>query len=210
MSTFPLRQPVTEDDSSLASRAADGDRRAFRTLYDRHLARVRAQVGRLLGPSGRGADGRPSADVDDVVQDVFVQLYRAVGTYRGDSAFTTWLYRLTWNVTVSHLRRRKTFVDLDALLPLQLSHDEWKRLEARDLMGVLYAALDEVSADARSAFVMFYVEGMTLQEIADLTGAPLNTIAARVRRSRERVASVLSAAAQPANPQAQIQSGGRS
>ena len=203
----PLRLPVS-DDATLVALAAAGDRAAFRALYDRHLPRVRGLAARLLGPGARGSGGEASADLDDVVQDVFIQLHRSLASFRGDSAFSTWLHRLTWNVAVSHLRSRRPCVDLTSLLPMQLSRDEWKRLEARDLVALLYAALDDLADDSREAFLLFYVEGMTLQEIADLTSAPLPTVAARVRRSRERVTVILGAAAGPRGS-ANLSDGGR-
>lgn len=159
---------------------------AFRALYDRNVSRVRGQVGRLVGPG---------AEVDDVVQEVFVQMHRSLGSFRGESNFSTWLYRLTWNVAVSHLRKRRPVVDLESIRQLQLSTEDWKRLEARDQVKVLYAALEQVSDAGRDAFLLYHVEGLTLQEIADLDGSSINTIAARVRRTRERVAAVLTRAA---------------
>lgn len=193
-STIRLTPSVTTsqptDPEQLVALACEGDRRAFRALYDSHVRRVRSQVGRMLGPG---------PEVDDVVQEVFVQLHRALPTFRGDAKFSTWLYRLTWNVTASHLRRRRPVVDLESLRQLQLATEDWKRLEARDLCATLYAALDQVSEGGREAFLLYHVEGMTLQEIADLDGSSINTIAARVRRTREKLADVLARAAQVPN-----------
>ncbi|MFT4704956.1 MAG: RNA polymerase sigma-70 factor (ECF subfamily) [Bradymonadia bacterium] len=183
-------------DAALVASAVSGDRRAFRTLYDRHVRRVRGQVGRLIGLG---------PEVDDVTQDVFVQMHRSLAAFRGESAFSTWLYRLTWNVAISHRRKRKPTVDLESLRQLQLSTEDWKRLEARDLAKVLYAALDEVSDDGRDAFVLHHIEGHTLQEIAYLEGASINTIAARVRRTRAKLVDVVAKAS--ANYKAQPEGG---
>ena len=161
---------------------------AFRQLYDRHFDFVTRQVGRIMGPGG---------ELEDVVQEVFVAVFRSLQSYRGDSRFTTWLYRLTYNVTVTHLRKRPKMVELSAWRPLKEPQAAWSRLEARDMVRVLYAALDNVPPEQREAFLLHEVEGLKLREIADLTGESINTIAARVRRTRERMQEVLEAAGTP-------------
>lgn len=165
--------------------AQTGDSTAFRWLYDRHLDRATHQVGRIMGPG---------ADIEDVVQDVFVQVFRSIGNYRFESKFSTWLYRVTYNVTISHLRKQPKTVELADWRPLRDNVSTWSRLEARDLVRVLYAALEHVQPEAREAFLMHEVEGMKLREIAELTGDSLNTISARVRRTREKLQAVLESA----------------
>lgn len=177
--------PVAADEQQWIAAAASGDMAAFRALYDRYRLRVIAQVGRMIGPG---------ADVDDVTQEVFVQVYRSLGSFAGESRFSTWLFRITWNVTSNWIRRHRRPLDLTQLRLLDTPTDTWSQLEARDMARVLHAALEEVGEDAREAFVLHELEGMTLQQIAELTGNSINTIAARVRRTRERVAQILAAA----------------
>ncbi len=172
-------------DQDLVRRTVDGDMGAFRELYDRHLRRVTAQVGRIMGPWN---------DVEDTVQEVFVQLHRALPSYRHDSRFTTWLYRIAWNVTVSYIRQQSRQRHRDSLADIRLSDDDWGRLDARSQMKVLYAALEEVSEAGRQAFVLHEVEGRPLREVAELTEVSINTAAARVRRTRERLKEILVAA----------------
>lgn len=178
--------PLAADEESWIAAAAAGDRVAFRALYDRYRLRVIGQVGRMIGPG---------PDVDDVAQEVFVQVYRSLPSFAGESRFSTWLFRITWNVTSNHIRRNRRTLDLTQLRLLDTTPDAWSQLEARDMARVLHAALDELGDDAREAFVLHELEGMTLQAIAELTGNSINTIAARVRRTRERVAQILAAAA---------------
>ena len=162
--------------------AANGDMAAFRLLYDRHLGFVSRTVGRVLGPGN---------DIEDVVQDVFVQVFRSLGSYRSESKFTTWLYRVAYNVAISHLRKKPRTVELADYRALREPGSTWARLEARAMCRVLYSALEQTSEENREAFLLFEVEGLKLREIAELTGASLNTVAARVRRTRERLQSVL-------------------
>jgi RNA polymerase sigma-70 factor, ECF subfamily len=174
--------PQRDREARLVQRAADGDMRAFRELYDDHVEMVVHHVGRLLGPR---------AEVEDAVQEVFVRVHRCLDTYRGECKFSTWLYRVTRNVAIDHLRRRKKTVSLDDWRPLRASGDEWRKLEARDQLRGLYAALERLPVEYREAFVLFEIEGCKLREIAELTESPLGTVASRVRRAREQLREVL-------------------
>ncbi len=171
-----------DEEARLAALAGAGDRAAFRALYERYAARVARHVVRVVGAG---------SDVEDITQEVFVQLHRSLGSFRGECKLSTFVYRLTWNVAVSHGRRRRKVVELTAVRSLQLSTENWNRLEARDLCRTLDAALAGVSDDAREAFLLSEVEGMKLREIAELTGEPLHTIAARVRRTRAKLRAAL-------------------
>ena len=172
-------------DQNLVRLTVNGDMRAFRTLYDRHLRHVTAQVGRIMGPWN---------EVEDTVQEVFVQLHRALPSYRFDSRFTTWLYRITHNVTVSQIRKQSRQRHRDSLANIRLNDDEWGKLDARSQIKVLYAALEEVSEKNREAFVLHEIEGLPLKEVAEIANVSINTIAARVRRTRENLKQILIAA----------------
>jgi RNA polymerase sigma-70 factor (ECF subfamily) len=161
-------------DRDLLAQCQAGSDAAFRALYYRTMPRVRGWVARLLGPDGA---------VADVVQDVFVQVHRSIGAFRGESAFSTWLYRLTLNVATSHLRHAGR--DRVAEAPERDSGvDGEQRLQAREDLRRLYLALDALPAEKRQVFVLYEIEGLTLQEIADLLGTGIPTVAARLRRAR--------------------------
>ncbi|QDG49676.1 RNA polymerase sigma factor [Persicimonas caeni] len=164
--------------------AAEGDMQAFRCLYDEFLPYVRHNIARLVGP-------RP--EVDDLIQDVFVQVHGSLGDFRQESSFKTWLYRVTRNVTIDHLRKRKKTVELAELQPLRANARTLSKIEARDQVKALYAVLDQVSVESREAFILFEVEELKLREIAELTDTSINTVAARVRRTRERLRTFLEA-----------------
>lgn len=181
-----------DPESALIEAASAGDMSAFRALYDLHLNYVTRSLARLLGHS---------PELEDVVQEVFIQVYRSLGQYRGECAFTTWLYRVARNVGIDHLRKRRvTTVELDAWRPLTADSDTWAQLEARDLCRALYAALDAMSVEHREVFMLHEVEGMKLREIAELTNESINTVAARVRRTREKLQSVLESTMREVDP----------
>ncbi len=175
-------EPQYDVEATRIRRAAGGDMQAFRELYDDHADYVAHHIGRLLGPR---------VEVEDAVQEVFVRVHGALSSYRGECKFSTWLYRVTRNVAIDHLRKRKNTISLDDWRPLKASGSAWKRLEARDQLRGLYAALEKLNVEYREAFLLYEVEGMKLREIADLTDTPLGTVASRVRRAREQLREVI-------------------
>ena len=157
-----------------------GDEAAFRELYRRHVERVHRIVARILGPRG---------DVDDAVQEIFVQVHRSLDRFHGESLFTTWLHRVAVNVTANVLRQRPR--EPAEAAPDELDPDPGEHLEAREEVRALYRALDELPEHNRVAFVLFELEGMSLEEIAEATGMPLAAAAARLRRARIALARAL-------------------
>jgi len=179
-------------DDALLEQCKRGSEPAFRAMYYRTMPRVRAWVTRFVGPG---------AAVADVVQDVYVQVYRSIATFRGDAAFGTWLYRITLNVATSALRRAgraERGLDHDAPPDAPRGRDEERRLQAREDLRRLYAALDTLTHDKRAAFVLYELEGRSLREIADITESPVPTVAARLRRARLELVAAFGANAIPA------------
>lgn len=171
----------------LVARCQAGSEPAFRALYHRAAPRVHAWLSRLLGP-------RP--DVLDVLQDVFVQVHRSIGAFRGESSFASWLHRVTINVAYSYLRRAEPrplpLPDADgASTPRAATVDDEARLMARSELRALYRAMDTLPPDQRIAFALYELEGLSLKEMASLTGAGVPTVAARLRRARIAVTEAL-------------------
>lgn len=174
---------VTERDmAELARAAAGGDRHACRALYGATFRRVHGQVGRLLGWT-------PA--VEDVVQEVYLEVFRSLASYHGDSAFTTWLFRVTYNVAVSHLRRQaRKPIELAPIKELSAAVNQ-PDFDARRQVRALYEALEDEPAESRECFVLYELEGLSLKEVAGLTSCALNTVASRIRRTRERLGRLL-------------------
>lgn len=175
-------EPQYDPEALMIRRAAGGDMKAFRRIYEENVDQVIHHVGRLLGPR---------AEVEDAVQEVFVRVHKSLKDYRGECQFSTWLYRVTRNVAIDHLRKRKKTVSLDDWRTLRANGNAWKRLEARDQLRALYAALEKLNVDYREAFLLYEVEGLKLREIAEMMDLPIGTAASRVRRAREELRSVL-------------------
>ena len=161
----------TGDDVALA---AGGDVRAFERLYCAHLPKVHSLVRRMTG-------GR---DTDELTQDVFVRVWQKLGSFRGDSAFGTWLHRLAVNVVIERFRtettRRQRHVDGEEIFDTLPAAPR----RSGDVAMDVESALAKLPEGAREIFVLHDVEGYKHQEIADLLEISPGTSKAQLHRAR--------------------------
>jgi RNA polymerase sigma-70 factor (ECF subfamily) len=160
----------TADD---VARAAKGDVQAFERLYRTHLPRVHSLVRRMT--AGR--------DADELTQDVFVRVWQKLGTFRGDSAFGTWLHRLSVNVVIERFRtdtaRRQRLHDGEAIFDTIAAP-----MRSGDLSMDFETALAKLPDGAREIFVLHDVEGYKHHEIATLLEISAGTSKAQLHRAR--------------------------
>jgi RNA polymerase sigma-70 factor (ECF subfamily) len=182
-----MRQLVpAPDDLDLAARAGSGDADAFAALYARNVDQVYLQITRLIGPV---------ADREDVLQQVFLALHRALPRFRGESAFSTFLYRITINATYDYLRYRRRraaahdATALDALIDGDPGPED--RARRREELRRIFALLDRIKPKKRIAFVLVAVEGLTLGEAAALVGARVDAVKQRVLHARRELVALL-------------------
>ncbi len=179
-------------DTELAVAAAAGDAGAFAELYARYADRVFARVTRLVGPG---------PDREDVLQQVFLELHRALPRFRGDSAVSTFLYRIAINVTYDHLRRRTRRAGehdpgaLDSLIDGDLTPED--RAHRREELAQIFALLDRIKPKKRIAFVLVAVEGLTIGEAAELVGAQPEAVKQRVLHARRELVALMQSAERP-------------
>ncbi|MBA3557598.1 MAG: RNA polymerase sigma factor [Gemmatimonadaceae bacterium] len=169
VSIAPSSSSVTE----LVSRAGAGDNAAFEELYREHAGRVYALCLRLSGDT---------LSASELTQDVFVRCWERLGSFRGESAFSSWLHRLAVNVALSAHRgdsRRRKRVEAVAVLPDTAGVT---RSDARDFD--LEKAITMLPAGARTVFVLHDVEGYRHEEIADFMGIAIGTSKAHLFRAR--------------------------
>jgi RNA polymerase sigma-70 factor (ECF subfamily) len=163
----------TTDMADDVALAAAGDVSAFERVYQAHLPRVHSLVRRMTG-------GR---DADEVTQDVFVRVWQKLGTFRGDSAFSTWLHRLAVNVVIERFRaetlRRQRIREGDDIFDTIAAP-----LRSRDLSMDFEAALAKLPDGAREIFVLHDVEGHKHHEIASLLDISVGTSKAQLHRAR--------------------------
>lgn len=172
--------------ADLVSRCRSGDQGAFRELFRVHRDDVARLVYRMLGSS---------ADVPDLVQEVFLQVHRSIGDFRGDARFSTWLYRLTVNVVLMHrraARSRPQLVQEATSFPPEdprLLPDEQVTRKRR--IAALYRLVERLSEKKRTVFVLHELEGMTPAEIAKVVAAPVLTVRTRLFYARREMLDMM-------------------
>jgi RNA polymerase sigma-70 factor (ECF subfamily) len=173
-------------DRELAARCLAGDGEAFERLYRQHAHRLYNLTCRMAG----------SAKADDLLQDVFLQAYRKLGSYRGDSSLGTWLYRLTINLCLDHLRSRQGKM---ALVTESLDEEDADPVASTERPAEAHAArldleqaIEALPPSYRSAFVLHDVEGYQHDEIAKLLGIAEGSSKSLLHKARMRLRTLLS------------------
>lgn len=169
-------------DVELARHAAR-DERAFEVLVRRHAPAVHRLAAGMVGPGA----------ADDVVQEVFIAVHRALRGFRGDAQFSTWLHRITLNACHKALAARQTLPFGDVPEPAA-PHSPVRAGEQAALRDALHAALAALPADQREAVTLRELGGLEYAEIAVLTGAELGTVKSRINRGRAALRAWLSGA----------------
>lgn len=181
------RAPMAEIDVLIAS-AQRGDPRAMRQLLERHRGDVARVAFRVLGPS---------PDLEDVVQEALVHIYRSLRSYEGHSKFTTWLYRVVTNVARMHLRRQRSRPQLTSAsneaLAAQPSHANRPDSDAErgERLNALYKHLSQLSDKKRTVLVLHDLTGLAASEIAEIVGAPVLTVRTRLFYARKQLYAAL-------------------
>jgi len=171
-----------EVDQQLVERAQRGDRRAFELLvakYQRKLARL---LSRLV---------RDPAEVEDVTQEAFIKAYRALPSFRGDSAFYTWLYRMGRRAPTStgfDNEDAESFEDAEQLRDSATPEGE---LIGKQIAATVNRALEQLPDDLRTAITLREIEGLSYEEIATVMNCPIGTVRSRIFRARESIAAEL-------------------
>ncbi len=183
-----------EIDQQLVERAQRGDKKAFELLvakYQRKLARL---LSRFI---------RDPAEVEDVAQEAFIKAYRALPSFRGESAFYTWLYRIGINTAKNYLvalgRRAPTttefdseeaenFEDGDQLRDVNTPENE---LMSKQIAETVNDTMDALPEELRTAIVLREIDGLSYEEIASVMNCPIGTVRSRIFRARETIAERL-------------------
>ena len=183
-----LARSITEREA--IERAKQGDAESFEVLYGLHKRRVYSLCLRMSGNT---------AEAEDLTQGAFLQVYRKIATFRGESAFSTWLHRLTVNVVLMHLRKRGlTVVSLEETLEPQQDDGPKRDLGMRD--NVLAGSIDRVTLERaieslppgyRLMFVLHDVEGYEHNEIAEMMGCSVGNSKSQLHKARMKLRELL-------------------
>jgi len=180
------------DDQELVERTVAGDSAAFETLVERHGAVVFRVAARIVGPQ----------DADDVSQDALIRAFHRLGQYRGESAFQSWLLRIVHSTSVDFLRKRRAVPvgppDVgDASLATAVhgaqSRHPVSDLEDRERQDRLITKLRELRLEHRTVLVLRELEGLSYQEIADVTDSPIGSVRGRLHRARNELVEIMRA-----------------
>lgn len=181
-------------DQLLVERAQKGDQKAFGLL----VAKYQRKLARLLSRMVRDA-----SEVEDLAQETFIKAYRALGSFRSESAFYTWLYRIGINTAKNYLaaqgRRVPTTTELDAEeaegfddsgLLRDLDTPE-RLMQTRQVAEVVNAAMLALPDDLRAAIMLREIDGLSYDEISEVMNCPIGTVRSRIFRAREAIAEKL-------------------
>jgi RNA polymerase sigma-70 factor (ECF subfamily) len=183
-----------EVDQQLVERAQRGDKAAFELLVSKYQRKLARLLSRFI---------RDATEVEDVTQEAFIKAYRALPTFRGDSAFYTWLYRIGINTAKNYLaamgRRAPTTTEIDSEEAEGYEDGEQLRdvntpenmMMSRQVAETVNQTLESLPEELRSAITLREIEGLSYDDIADIMNCPIGTVRSRIFRAREAIAAKL-------------------
>lgn len=174
-------------DAGLIAACQRGDREAFRRLFEKYKDRVYSLALHFSGNE---------AVAQDVAQRIFLKLYTSIGQFRGDSHFTTWLYRMVFNACTDEQRKTRRLVPLEggAVTAAERRAERRPQEQAqfrRQISDAVRGALQNLKPELRQPLVLRYVEGLSYQEIAAAMGCSSGTVASRLNRGHKLLARQL-------------------
>ncbi|WP_281646014.1 RNA polymerase sigma factor RpoE [Parendozoicomonas sp. Alg238-R29] len=182
-----------ETDQQLVERVRKGDKRAFDLLVIKYQHKILGLVGSYV---------HDFQEVQDVTQEAFIKAYRAMGQFRGDSAFYTWLYRIAINTAKNHLvskgrRPPDTDVDVydaesyDNAYPLKDLETPENNLQKNQVEEAIFGVIKSLPDELRTAVTLREFEGLSYEEIAQVMDCPVGTVRSRIFRAREAIDRVI-------------------
>lgn len=173
-------------DHALARASANGDITAFEELYSRHNRRVYSVCLRMT---------HNVAEAEDLTQETFIQLFRKIGSFRGDSAFTTWLHRLTVNQVLMHFRKRsvkleQTTEEGETPVQIVIGSENPDRMPVIDRIS-LDRALSKLPPGYRTVFILHDVQGHDHEEVAKMLGVAVGTSKSQLHKARMKLRGLL-------------------
>ena len=181
-------------DQQLVERAQQGDKHAFELLVSKYQRKLGRLLSRFI---------RDPGEVQDVTQEAFIKAYRALPSFRGDSAFYTWLYRIGINTAKNYLvsmgRRAPTTTNYDAEEAERFDDGDQLRdlntpenlLMSKQIAQTVNQSMDRLPEELRAAIMLREIEGMSYEDIAKIMNCPIGTVRSRIFRAREVIAGQL-------------------
>jgi RNA polymerase sigma-70 factor (ECF subfamily) len=190
---IPQIAPAESGDTELVRRALARDETAVRAIMQANNRRLYRLARGIL---------RNDSEAEDVVQEAYVRAFTHLESFRGDSSLSTWLSRIAMNEALGRLRRRRPTVELDALpqgaleaeiiqFPLAASADPEKSMAQREIQAVVEHAIDELPETFRLVFITRVIEGMNVEETAEILSLKPETVKSRLHRARNMLRDIV-------------------
>jgi RNA polymerase sigma-70 factor (ECF subfamily) len=190
------RRSGSADDHALVARCKQGDEAAFRTLVERYQRRIYVLAVGMV---------HDQHDAQDITQEAFIKVHRYLDNFQGSASFYTWLYRITYNLCIDHLRRsgrlqtvdyddrirREPAADPGGLLPAQLEANPAKVVGRKELLDRIREAVDALPPYHRGVIIMREIEGMSYKEMAAAMKVSKGTIMSRLHHARHKLQKAL-------------------
>ena len=172
----------TVDDYFYIQRIKAGDMRAFTGIVSKYQSKLLTIILKIVGNR---------EDAEDITQEVFIKVFQSVEQFKGDAEFSTWLYRIAYNTTMSELRKRKfSFVSMDEnfLTGNEPAGEELEVMDTEQRLACLDAALKRLSADDAFLITMYYLEEQSIDEISAISNLSISNVKVRLHRIRKKLA----------------------
>lgn len=186
--------PMSKSEKYLLKRSKDGDIQAFEQLIENYQTKVFNIALRIIGNYD---------DANDLAQEVFLRVYKSIKSFKGESSFSTWIYKITKNVCLDEIRKRrnKNVISLDE--EIKLNSGEVTRqvessddtpdvaLEKSEMKDLINKAISELSDEHRVVIVLRDIQGFSYEEIAKIIDCPEGTVKSRINRARKALKKIL-------------------
>jgi RNA polymerase sigma-70 factor (ECF subfamily) len=161
-------------EEALVSRSARGDEQAFGVLVERYKGMLYSMAYRLMKDRGRA---------EDAAQESFIKAWAALPGFKGESKFSSWMYRICYNTCISELRKKRPEVELDEAMGVGVEGPA-QEFRNRDIQAVIHDEVSRLPDDYRAALTLFHFNGLSYDEIARLVHKPMGTVKAQIHRGR--------------------------
>jgi RNA polymerase sigma-70 factor (ECF subfamily) len=188
------RSASREADTEMLKAVLDGDNTAYRGLVEKYQGRVYSMVYGMI---------RNREDARDIAQEAFIKAFRNLGTFRLESSFYTWLYRIAMNLAIDHTRKRKrreasgfdeqiaSRDDDGGIAEIHHEDSPRRQLERKQLFATIMEAMDKLPEDQKQVILLRELEGLSYKEIADVMGIPEGTVMSRLFYARKKLQKML-------------------
>ena len=190
----PAAEKVDDSDALLVERTVAGDQKAFELLVIKYQRRIQRLIGRMV---------RDVDLVEDIAQETFIRAYRALGQFRGEAQFYTWLYRIAVNTAKKALMDLKRNPTVSENAYKSDDDDETSRVEneltspetpeavlaSKEIANIINQAMQDLPEELREAITLREIEGLSYEEISEAMNCPIGTVRSRIFRAREAISA---------------------